>query len=151
LGGDGTIGPLTAGDGIVGPGGDVGRVTVQGDGIFGPAPGFPGDPDGTTPGGGPDPVRGFGAGKLCNSTPLSPRAFTPAVGTTFKIIDNDLTDAVVGNFSGLSISTGTVVNLSIATNGIRSNDVVLTVTNTAAAAADLALTPGSIRARETVT
>ncbi len=58
-------------------------------------------------------------------------SFKPATGATFKIIDNDNTDAVTGTFSGLPQGANLVVGstvFSISYSGGDGNDVVLTAT-----------------------
>jgi hypothetical protein len=67
-------------------------------------------------------------------------AFTPMVGDTFTILDNDETDLIVGNFEGLAdnvlfdVANGTdTVTFRIDYDGGDGNDVVLTTTNVATA------------------
>src|SRR5262249_3528046 len=70
---------------------------------------------------------------------------------TFTIIDNDLSDRVVGEFGAVGLSVGLPVPLRLDINGSHGNDVVLTHVNTATAAEDLALTPRVIQKGQTVT
>ncbi len=67
--------------------------------------------------------------------------FTPTVGDTFTILDNDKTDLIVGSFEGLAdnalfdVVSGTdTVTFRIDYDGGDGNDVVLTTTNVATAA-----------------
>jgi autotransporter-associated beta strand protein len=58
--------------------------------------------------------------------------FTPTLGTSFTIINNDASDAVVGTFAGLPEGSVTVIggiNFKVSYVGGDGNDVTLTVTN----------------------
>lgn len=73
---------------------------------------------------------------LGNATLSLTLGFAPSVGTSFNIINNDFTDAVSGTFAGLSegatITAGGDL-LKVSYVGGDGNDVVLSVTATAAA------------------
>ncbi len=79
-----------------------------------------------------DQIKVTGSVNLNGSTLNLTSAFTPAPNTTFTLIDNDGSDAVVGTFNGLpqggTLSVGNVV-YQISYTGGTGNDVVLTATN----------------------
>ena len=148
---DGTIGAATVQSGATLDGtGTTGALTVQSGGTLAPgdAPGTitTGNLDletgsalaieagGTSPGaGGFDQVDVNGSvtlGGTLSFTLLN--GFTPSVGQTFEIINNDGNDAVNGTFAGLAEGatfTQAGVTYSISYVGGTGNDVVLTVGN----------------------
>jgi fibronectin-binding autotransporter adhesin len=72
--------------------------------------------------------------------------FTPAIGNSFKIIDNDGTDPVVGTFAGLaegSTFTSAGVSYKMSYKGGDGNDVVLSVVTLQSAAAATPSTPNT--------
>jgi len=146
LGGSGTVGIITN-NGTISPGtspvilnssnvvfGASGNYTVE---LTGPNPGV----------GGYDQLNVAGTVSLGNASLTVIPAFTTpvAIGQQFTIVNNDLSDAVVGTFNGLpngsTISTGGykfVINYSSAFG----NDVVLTLTNIPGAVISAAVTSG---------
>lgn len=85
---------------------------------------------GTTPGSGYTQAQVTGTISLGGATLAVNLGFSPVVGSTFTIIDNDSTDAVVGTFSSLPEGSSFVVGgnkqFIITYNGGTGNDVVLT-------------------------
>ncbi|HEX4638781.1 MAG TPA: autotransporter-associated beta strand repeat-containing protein [Chthoniobacterales bacterium] len=71
----------------------------------------------------------FGTVSINGATLLVNLGFTPAIGTTFIIINNDSTDSVAGTFDGLPEGSTVTVNgesFTISYQGGDGNDVVLT-------------------------
>ncbi|MFM7072990.1 MAG: autotransporter-associated beta strand repeat-containing protein [Planctomycetota bacterium] len=103
---------------------------------------------GSSPGTGYDQLIVTGSVALGNATLAIDLRYTPTVGETFLLIDNDGTDAISGTFAGMPEGmVFTVVNgtdsatFQITYQGNTGNDVVLTAIN--AAAPSLSGTPGS--------
>jgi autotransporter-associated beta strand protein len=93
--------------------------------------------NGPTPGRGHDQLNVRGTNQLGGSTlHLSVGAgFAPAEGEDFVILNNDGSEAIQGTFAGLpngSLITANGLQFRIRYSAIFENDVVLTVTNTAA-------------------
>ena len=111
-----------------------GNLTVE---LSGPNPGA----------GGYDQLNVTGAVSLASASLTVIPAFTTpvAIGQTFTIINNDLSDAISGTFNGLS--NGSIVSAGgykfvINYSGTLGNDVVLTLTNVPAAVIGSAITAG---------
>ncbi|MEY4179831.1 MAG: hypothetical protein RLY70_3405 [Planctomycetota bacterium] len=103
---------------------------------------------------GPDPGTGYdrlnvtGSVSLGSATLAIDLQYTPAVGATFLIMDNDGVDAISGTFAGLpegmvfAVANGAnSATFQITYQGNSGNDVVLTAIN--AAAPSLSGTPGN--------
>lgn len=144
LSGDGTTGPLTATGGTVAPGPNpapgttTGVLNVMGDVSLSAPAIFAAELKGLTLGTEYDQLNVTGGVSLGGSTltvTIDP-AFTPMLGNTFTIINNDAADAVTGRFAGLPNSGNTFVvgatTFSINYAGGDGNDVVLTVAPPAA-------------------
>ena len=146
LGGTGTVGPITA-NGTIAPGDGPGilnssNVTFSATGNFsvqltGPSPGA----------GGYDQLNVTGTNTLANATLTVVPVFTTpvAVGQQFVILNNDLTDPVVGTFNGLpegSTFTAGNYKFSISYVGGTGNDVLLTLKTVPGAAVSSAVTAG---------
>src|SRR3989440_269792 len=85
-------------------------------------------PNGTTAGSGYDQLNVTGTVNLTGAALTATVGFTPAVGNTFTIINNDSADAVTGTFAGLAQGatvTLSGVNFIISYTGGTGNDVVL--------------------------
>ena len=85
--------------------------------------------NGTVPGSGYDQLNTTGAVNLANATLNVNLTFTPLIGSTFIIIQNDGSDPIVGTFKGLPEGQTLVVNgmtFKISYKGGTGNDVVLT-------------------------
>jgi len=141
LGGTGTVGAITstASGGSVAPGSsgpglfNSGNVDLSASASRGVAV----ELNSTTAGSGYDQLVVTGTVNLTGATLSGTVGFTPALGNTFTIINNDGADAVTGTFTGLA--EGSSVSLSgydftVSYNAGTGNDVVLT---SAAAAAIL--------------
>jgi hypothetical protein len=128
--GSGTVSANVNGAGTIQPGAPLGALTVNGNVVLGGLSTYAIGPAigqyaqlkvvGTAAVGGPLAVS-FG--------------FTPSVGSTYRIIDNDGTDPVLGNFAGLAPGgtfTSAGITFQINYSGGTGNDVVLTVTAVAA-------------------
>src|SRR5262249_35233098 len=84
--------------------------------------------NGTVPGSGYDQVNVNGTVNLSNSVLRLLVGFTPAVGNSFTIINNDGADAVLGTFSGLpegAVFTNNGALFNILYTGGDGNDVVI--------------------------
>ena len=131
LKGTGTVsGPTTvAGGGTVAPGVSPG-IMNSGSVTFTSGSNFDVEINGTAAGTQYDQLNVTGTVNLGGATLNVTLGFTPAVGDSFTIINNDDTDAVAGTFAGLA--QGGTFNLSgtnfkISYVGGTGNDVVLTV------------------------
>lgn len=133
-------------DGTVAPGQSPGILTVTGNFAFADNDTFQVEIGGTTAGSGAgfhDQVDVTGTVTIGNNVTLNTSAFdrgdtnlfTPAVGEQFVIINNDGSDAIVGNFDGLA--EGAIINNFLGSGhnatityqgGTNANDVVLTAT-----------------------
>jgi len=135
LGGTGTVGPVTVTAGAVSAGtvtSPTGVLNIRGRLRLTPAGNFVVKLNGNTAGSGYDqlnvtgPVEPGDANLLVVASP----EFTPAVGDTFTVINNDEADAVVGTFAGLpegaifTTPAGTPFRISYV--GGTGNDVTLT-------------------------
>ncbi len=136
LKGNGTVAGPIANSGSVAPGNSPGCITVNGNYDQSSAGNLNIEIAGTSPGTGCDSSSQFdrlvvnGTVSLdgtLNVSLIDP--FTPAVGDTFTIIDNDDTEAVTGTFSNIVGNTFTVdgTKFLISYAGGDGNDVVLTV------------------------
>jgi CSLREA domain-containing protein len=137
LGGTGTINSantVTVSGGTVAPGTSAGILNT-GNVSFDSSSSFAVEIGGITPGTNHDQLNVTGTVSLGNATlNLSPISFTPSVGQTFVIINNDSADAVTGTFNGLPEGTvipnflGSTSSASITyVGGSNLNNVVLTV------------------------
>jgi autotransporter-associated beta strand protein len=91
--------------------------------------------NGANPGTGYDQLNVRGTNQLGSSTLHVSVGFAPVEGQQFVIINNDGSEAIQGTFSGLpngSIVTANNLQFHIRYSAIFENDVVLTLTNTAA-------------------
>ncbi|MFO0909074.1 MAG: autotransporter-associated beta strand repeat-containing protein [Isosphaeraceae bacterium] len=142
LAGTGTVRVASTSGGILGPGINQGILTSSGGTTLGPGVTFETDLPGTTPGTGHDQLKILGTVNL-NGAKLFILSGSTAVGDTFRIIDNDGTDAVVGTFNGLAEGAtytdvidpdlGLSLKYRVSYRGGDGNDVVLTRTNTTSA------------------
>ncbi len=85
--------------------------------------------NGTTPGVGYDQLKVTGGVTLSNATLSATLGFTPAIGNSFTIIDNDGTEAVTNRFNGLPEGASLTIGgmqFVISYTGGSGNDVVLT-------------------------
>jgi autotransporter-associated beta strand protein len=130
LGGSGTTGPVTvSAGGTLFAAGTLGTAVLNtGNAVFASGSSFNAVLDGTAAGA-YDQLNVTGTVSLGGSTlKLSP-GFTPAVGTSFTLLNNDGTDAVVGTFNGLPEGTTLTaggMTFQISYVGGTGNDVVLT-------------------------
>jgi autotransporter-associated beta strand protein len=146
LGGSGTVGTLFAA-GVISPGNSPGilnssNVTFSSTGNYtveltGPNPGA----------GGYDQLNVTGTVSLANATLTVVPAFTTpvAIGQQFIIVNNDLSDAITGTFSGLTQGSSITVGgytFNISYIGGTGNDVVLTLTSIPGAVTGSAVTSG---------
>jgi len=134
LKGIGTVGTLTAvgsggpGSIMLSPGGSPGILTCSNVALNASTT-LAIELNGTTPGSGYDQLSVNGSVTLNNVSLSVTLGFTPALGTSFTLINNDGTDAVAGTFSGLPRGATFVVGTSqfqINYAGGDGNDVVLT-------------------------
>jgi len=134
LGGTGTVGTITstASGGSVAPGSsgpgslNSGNVDLSASGIRS----FVVELNGTTGGSGYDQLNVTGTVNLTGASLSGTVGFTPAIGSTFTIINNDSTDTVTGTFAGLSEGSNVVLsgyNFTISYTGGTGNDLTLTV------------------------
>ncbi len=127
FGGNGAVGAVNSVGGQIVPGTTIGRLTTSGlsldslsSMVF--------DLSGATAGSGYDQVVVNG-GVTLSGTLTTAVNFTPVVGSTYTLIDNDGTDAVRGVFSGLAEGatfTSGAATFRISYRGGTGNDVVLT-------------------------
>jgi autotransporter-associated beta strand protein len=147
LGGSGTIGTIAA-NGVISPGSSPGVLTSS-NVTFSSSGNFTVELTGPNPGaGGYDQLNVHGTNKLANATLTVIPAFTNPVssGQTFTIINNDLSDAITGTFSGLAEGAGITANgfgFRISYLGGSGNDVVLTLTNVPLAQAGTSVSLGN--------
>jgi autotransporter-associated beta strand protein len=130
LGGSGTTRAVTVNSGgTLSPGNSPGILNVQGDLTLTLGATCLVDLNGAAVGTQYDQVNVTGIVSLGNATLSLQLAFTPTGGTMFKVINNDLTDSVVGIFNGLAEGATFTVNgqaFSISYIGGDGNDVVVT-------------------------
>jgi len=147
LGGTGTIGGAVSVSGTLSPGTTgIGMITVNGNLTFAGGSTYNVLASGTTAGTGYDQtVAGAGTTVTLGSANLSfAFGYTPTVGHSYTIIDNQGSNPISGTFSGLSEGAsslvsyaGTIYNCTITyVGGTGSNDVVVTVASVAGAATD---------------
>ena len=144
--GGGTIGNLQV-FGSLAPGSSPGILTSSNVALTATA-GYFVELNGPNPGTGYDQLNVRGTNNLGSATlHLSAGAgFAPFEGEEFVIINNDGSEAIVGTFAGLpnnSIITANNLQFRIRYSAIFENDVVLTVTNTAARFASATVSSGS--------
>ena len=147
LSGIGTItGGINNSGGSVSPGFSPGTMTEIGDYVQG-ANGALGMEINSAPPTTQDHLDVTGAVSLGGTLHVS-LGFTPAIGTTFNLINNDGTDAVTGTFAGLpqgALLTANNVPLQIAYNGGDGNDVTLTrIASPTLSINDITITEGDI-------
>lgn len=130
LGGSGTIGGLTVNDGgVLSPGSSPGILHVKGNLSLALGANYLVELNGPTAGSEYDQTDVMGAVSLGNATLSLVLGFIPADGTTFTIINNDLTDPVTGMFNHLTegaIFKAGGTSFAISYGGGDGNDVVLT-------------------------
>lgn len=144
-------GAVLDGTGSIGIVDDGGIVTVQSGGTLaaGTSPGkltlndglliSPGgilavEVNGTTAGEEYDQLAVFGSVSIANATLSATLGYTPSLGDTYTIINNDGSDAIIGLFVGLAeggILSRNGRTLQISYTGGTGNDVVLTAVNNA--------------------
>jgi fibronectin-binding autotransporter adhesin len=128
IGGTGTIGQgLFGTGGTVAPGTSPGILNTAGLSLSG-ASTLAVELNGATPGTGYDQLAVTGAVSVGGTLSIN-LGYAPTVGDTFRIIDNDGGDAVIGTFSGLAEGALIVVGstpMIISYVGGTGNDVVLT-------------------------
>jgi len=132
LGGTGTVGAITStgSGGSVTPGVGVGILSSGNVNWSSGSPGFVVQLNGTTAGTGYDQLNVTGTVNLGSATLSGTLGFSPPNGTSFTIINNDGSDAVIGTFAGLPEGSTVVLSgqsLQISYVGGTGNDVVLTV------------------------
>src|SRR5881296_3275153 len=132
LGGTGTVGPITStgSGGSVTPGVGVGILSSGNVNWSSGSPGFVVQLNGTTAGTGYDQLNVTGSVNLGSATLSGTLGFSPPNGTSFTIINNDGSDAVIGTFAGLPEGSTVVLSgqsLQISYVGGTGNDVVLSV------------------------
>jgi autotransporter-associated beta strand protein len=143
LGGSGTVGHLTN-SGTLAPGASVGMLTCSNLAFAGGSAVLAVELNGSGAGTDYDLVNARGSVNLSNATLQVSVGFAPAEGDRFRIINNDGADAVLGAFSGLpegAVLTAGDLQLHVSYTGGTGNDVVLTVTNTAALRPVLSIWP----------
>lgn len=135
LGGTGTVGPVTVTAGGVGAGtltSPTGILNIQGNLSLSPGAAVLIKAQGNTLGTGYDQLNVTGTVSLgnCDLAPVLLNGFIPAVGDTYRIINNDGTDAVMGTFLG--VAEGATVSLPggltfrVTYHGGTGNDVEVT-------------------------
>jgi len=136
--GSGTIGQLTAFGGTISPGSGPGLLSFQSDVNLGAGSVLSIDGTGTVPGTGYDQLSVTGAVAVSNCTLQVTSLPAVPVGTSFTIINNDGSDAVLGTFAGLPensvVSTG-AGTYRIHYAGGTGNDVTLVAESGTAAVA----------------
>jgi autotransporter-associated beta strand protein len=132
LGGSGTVsGVQVATGGTVAPGNSPGILNT-GNITFASGSLYSVELNGTTAGCGYDQLNVTGTVSLGNSTLNVSLGFVPTIGDVFRIINNDLADAITGTFNGLpegSTITVGVATFTISYIGGNGNDVTLTATD----------------------
>jgi autotransporter-associated beta strand protein len=132
LGGGGKIGALTVNSGAtLAPGSVTTQILNTGSVVFSGGSTFAVTLNGTTAGIGYDQLNVVGKVNLAGGTLSVNLGFTPAIGNAFTLIQNDLTDAVVGTFAGLPEGATFMLSgmtFQISYVGGTGNDVVLTRT-----------------------
>src|SRR5205809_34832 len=132
LGGTGTVGAITStgSGGSVAPGVGVGILASGNVNWSSGSPGFVVQLNGTTAGTGYDQLNVTGSVNLGGATLSGTLGFSPPNGTSFTIINNDGSDAVIGTFAGLPEGSTVVLSgqsFKVSYVGGTGNDVVLTV------------------------
>jgi uncharacterized repeat protein (TIGR01451 family) len=133
LGGTGTVGAITSttSGGTVSPGqGAPGILNSGSVNWTSGSPSFVAQLNGTAPGTGYDQLNVTGAVNLGGAALSATLGFSPPSGTTFTIINNDGSDAVIGTFAGLPEGSTVVLSgqtFKISYVGGTGNDVILTV------------------------
>jgi uncharacterized repeat protein (TIGR01451 family) len=131
LGGTGTVGAIssTAAGGAVAPGQAGPGILRSGNVSWNSgSPTFVVELNGTTAGSGYDQLNVTGTVNLSGAALSGTMGFSPATGTSFTIINNDGSDAIVGTFAGLPEGSKVVLSgqsLTISYVGGTGNDVVL--------------------------
>jgi fibronectin-binding autotransporter adhesin len=148
LGGLGSISGATAvqSGGTLSPGNSPGGLTFAAGLTLASGSTFAVGIDGTTPVSDYDQISVSGTVGLTGSTLAPSLGFAPAVGDTFRLIDNDDTDPIAGTFAGLaegSLFTAGAATFRISYVGGTGNDVTLTVVETPAVAGLASANPAS--------
>ena len=130
LAGGGTLGALVVNSGAsLAPSSTTTHIFRTGSVAFSAGSTFAVTLKGTTPGTGYDQLSVTGTVNLAGAALDVNLGFTPALGSTFMIIQNDGTDPVVGTFAGLAQGATIVqsgMTFQISYDGGTGNDVVLT-------------------------
>ena len=131
FGGSGTTGGVTIHKGgTLSPGNSSGILNVTGDLVLSLGSTYLVDLNGTAVGKEYDQTKVVGGITLDGATLALSLAFTPVIGTTFTIIENDLSDPVNGMFDDLpegTIFSADGKSFAITYHGGDGNDVVLDV------------------------
>lgn len=129
LGGSGLVGQISC-DGSFSPGSNgPGRLRATAGIRLGPTATYQVELNGSNSGEQYDQLQVTGQVQIQNASLKVMAGFTPGLGTSFRIIDNDGSDPVVGTFSGLpegAVFGANGVALQISYIGGTGNDVVLT-------------------------
>jgi len=135
LQGTGTVGTVTfagAGSGTISPAANGAGILTCSNLALRAGVNFAVNLNGTTPGSGYDQLNVHGTVALSNANlALNLGGFTPALGDTFTILNNDGVDAISGTFSGLppgGLLTNGATIFRITYNGGDGNDVTVTTT-----------------------
>ena len=151
LGGSGTVGIIDNSlGGVVSPGSSPGILTSSNVVFSGASSDFTVELAGPAAGSGYDQLNVRGTNTLGGATLNVTAGFglsnAPAAGDTFTILNNDAAEAITGTFAGLANGatfTADSLNFRINYNGGTGNDVVLTLTNVAAAEAGSLVSSGN--------
>ncbi|MBN1576647.1 MAG: autotransporter-associated beta strand repeat-containing protein, partial [Chitinispirillaceae bacterium] len=135
LGGTGSLDGAVAANGILSPGTDeTGILTINNDLIFTGSGSYECAIEGTAAGTGFDQLVVNGTVTLGNAALALNLKYTPSLGQSYTIIDNDGSDALSGTFNGLSEGKrivlsfgGTSYYCTISYQGGTGNDAVVTV------------------------
>ena len=134
LSGDGTVGDIFCLSGNVAPGTSPGVLTSS-NLTFGGSADFFIELNGPNPGAGYDQLNVRGTNQLGGAKLHLSVGFPPVEGEEFVILNNDGSEPIVGTFAGLpngSIATANGLQFRIRYFDAFNNDVILTLTNTAA-------------------
>ncbi len=148
LGGSGTVGAITstAAGGSVSPGSGGPGVLNSGNlNLSSGSPSVVVQLNGTTAGSGYDQLNVTGTVNLTGASLSGSVGFTPPAGSSFTIINNDGTDAIVGTFAGLpegSLVTFGAQAFKISYVGGTGNDVVLSTAKPNLALSNSVAPPG---------
>ncbi|WP_034374585.1 Ig-like domain-containing protein, partial [Comamonas testosteroni] len=129
--------------GVLSPGNSAGTLTVNGNLQMNAGSVLAVEINGTTAGTQYDQVVVNGTADISGATLAVTHGYTPGLGDTYTLIDNNLSDGVTGNFSGLAegatlTAGGNSTELTVSYVGGTGNDFTLTApTNSAPVVTDL--------------